>query len=660
MSGYRWRIICPGVIPTVLLLFILAFPGVVMGAAEPFNDIRGHWAEKSMLEMNAYDIVHGYPGGRFLPDNQVTMLEAVVMIINTLGLNEKAGRVDLSGLQFHPTVSWGKGHLALAAERGMLTRQGLPLIDSRRLASRVEVASMVCLALGLPPAPEYLTFNDTADIPQQYRGYVGAVVKNKIIMGMPGNMFLPGMPVTRAQMCTILNRLIDRKMVAPPSSMALVRGRITEINKDEQKVTLRNLVGEKSVYLPTDLAIYTSTGTVSPTSLDKGKRLKCIADSQGRVRYASLLDESPPVDSRVEGMVVAFDRGDGGYSLTLENGTGDRVTYSVEDDALLEKGGQELDARDVLKEDYVEAGLSEDGRVVSIEVFTPQRIAATVVKVADRELTLRSRGREVTYDVSKQVRVTRNYIREMNYDELRQGDRVEAVVMNRTVFQIDCLSGGGDADQMGMVSRVRDDAVYLYVGKEEKRYELDNGAEVIKNGRTVDPDRLNRGDYVHYELDREGRLIYIEVLDEKEGEFEGTLKYITYGGPPNITIVTGSGLEMDYDVAAGATILRDGDEINLSDVIPGSRARILLKDGRVDELEVLDDRNLTVEGRVAGVNRDKWRLTLDIGGRNFTFPVMAGVVITGGEGESPDLAHLEGYMVEAQIKDGKIEKISVQ
>ncbi len=650
-------------LPVCLLAAVVIFfcgwfsTGMASAGEGTFNDIQGHWAERVILEMNAYDIVHGYPGGEFRPNNKVTMLEAVVMILNTLGWDEEAGQADLSGLQFHPSVTWGREYLALAVEKGMLTRAGLPQIDSQRLASRVEVAALVCLALGLTPDASQVTFFDTGDIPEKYRGYVGAVVKQGIIQGMPGNMFMPGEPVTRAQLCAILSRLIDRKLIPPPPPMELVVGRITSIDMIKEKVLLRNLEGEKTVLLPADITIFTASGTTGPEFLKTGDRLKCIVDVRNNVRYAALMDDASIANS-VEGLVVSFSRDGSGYNLTLETNEGDYLTCPVEDDARLFRASRETDTYRPVENDYVQAGLDVNGRVVRIDIYPPERISGTVVEVGGASLTLRRQGEEEEYAVSPRVQVTRNYVRGMNFSELRRGDRVEAVVMKRTIFQVNLLSDVLTG-QSGMVSRVHSKAIYLYVGDEEKRYELDEQVEVIRDGRLIDVRDLRRGDYVNFEVDGRGYVITIEVLDEDEGEFEGTVKYLDVYPTPWLTIALPGGLEMEYEVSGKVDVLRDGDRINLSDIIPGSQVAVRVEDGKVTEIEVLDDQNLTVKCLVSGVNPERRRITLEINDRYFTYFLAPGAAILDRNGKPVSLEDLEGYRVEVRLKDGEVDRITV-
>lgn len=52
--------------------------------AEKFTDIKGHWAEKYINEIAEMGIVNGRPGGKFVPNDNVTRAEAAVMIRNVI------------------------------------------------------------------------------------------------------------------------------------------------------------------------------------------------------------------------------------------------------------------------------------------------------------------------------------------------------------------------------------------------------------------------------------------------------------------------------------------------------------------------------------------------------------------------------------------------
>ena len=169
----------------VLVVLLAAGAGFVSPAqGAEFSDISGHWAEGSMVEMSKYGIVNGYPDGTFKPNRSVSRLESVAMILNAAGERERAEAIDpdRTGLTYPPGVTWGKGHLALAVEKGMITAEGLPGFNPNREATRLEVAAMLCLALDLPIDYTPLTFYDAAKVSSGYQPYVSTVVKYGLIV----------------------------------------------------------------------------------------------------------------------------------------------------------------------------------------------------------------------------------------------------------------------------------------------------------------------------------------------------------------------------------------------------------------------------------------------------------------------------------------------
>jgi len=47
----------------------------------PFTDIRGHWAENTIVEMVSRGILDGYPDGTFRPDAPVKVDQFIKMLI---------------------------------------------------------------------------------------------------------------------------------------------------------------------------------------------------------------------------------------------------------------------------------------------------------------------------------------------------------------------------------------------------------------------------------------------------------------------------------------------------------------------------------------------------------------------------------------------------
>ncbi|MEW6424672.1 MAG: S-layer homology domain-containing protein [Bacillota bacterium] len=642
------------------LTICLVFPqGQAAFAAARFSDVKGHWAEQSILEMSAYEIVRGYPGGTFKPNADIAFQEAIVMIMNTLGWGEEAAKADLTGLTF-PAGTWAKGYLALAVKKGMLTKDGLPLLDPKRPATRLEVASLLCLALDFEPDYTPLNFRDAAQINENYRGYAGAIVKRGIMIGLPGNIFAPEMVITRAQMCTLLSRLIEQNWVAPPPPRKRLIARITGIDEDGDAITVRDLGGEKTITLSADCPLFDGKNKmIARSSLQENMRIKLIVDGDRKAYYGRLLSDFGPVQKTAEGFLVSFAPGAKGYALTLETETGARLQYDMYADAALRKGGSQLTAADLKRDSFVTISLDKNNMIFEMEVFEPETVNGTLIDIDRDELTIKRRGVKQDYLLGKNVRVTKNTLRPMNLSDLQPGDYISIVVLNDKVFQIDCLSDMV-AGLSGMLSKVRGKSIYIYVQNEEKRYDLDEQVEIFQDGRRKDLTDLKRGDYINFAVADNERVISIEILDEKEGEFTGTVLYLGTVNRPFITLRTAGGLELDYDINRNASIYKYGDEINLEDVVPGAKVRIEVDEGRVEEIDVLDDRNITLEGRVVNINEEKNRLTMEINGRKYNYNLSVALTVIDADGKNVDLQDTMNYRVEAKLADGEIKEIRVK
>lgn len=623
-----------------------------------FKDISGHWAETSMLEMNAYDLIQGYPDGQLKPDRSVSLLEAIKMILNTVGLGEVAKNTNFSSLYFSPEITWGKEYLAVALQKKMLTKQDLGKINPNRPVTRSEFAYLLCLALDFEPDYSPLSFADTAEIKEEHRGYVGKLVNNGIIKGLPGNIFAPNREISRAQITTILLRLIEEKIVEPPPKRNRVSGWVTEVNLEKKKLKVKNLWGENEfVFLPDSLLLKKGQEKTFE-SITKGERVKLIVDAAKQVRYAALLEQFESAAKEQEGFIVSLPSSSKGYSLILESDTKDKFTFGFLDDAQLIKGNEETNINKIKEDSYVEVSLDKNGWIFKLELFEPQKVGGTIINSETDKLRIKVHGVEESYRVSKNVRVTKNLIRNMAYQDLKKGDRVEVLLFKDTVFHIDYLSDI-ITGLSGMISKVQKKYIYIYVQNQENRYEYNEQIEIIKKGKQVDTDELKRGEYVFFEVDNEQKVIYLETIDEEEGELEGIAKYLFISDRPSITLINTGGLEMDYDLDSDACFLKDGDEINLEEIVPGAKVRIKIEDKKVVEIEVLDDLNITIDGRIIKFNEEKYRLTLEINGRKYSYDVSKKLDIIDNKKTGKKLTEMEGYWIKAYLVDGEVSKIEI-
>ena len=640
----------------VLVLLLAAGAGFASPAqGAEFSDINGHWAEGSMLEMSKYGLVSGYPDGTFKPNRSVSRLESVAMILNAAGERERAEAIDpgRAGLTFPPGVTWGMGHLALAVEKGMITSEGLPSFNPNKEATRLEVAAMLCLALDLPIDYTPLTFYDAAKISSGYQPYVSTVVKYGLIVGMPGNQFMPDFQVTRAQISAMLLRAVEAGLAHPYKDHSAF-GRLTETIGSDGSFTVRNIHGTKNIKLAADYVVVRDEKIIDASKLSRGDRVKAILNSSGRAVLIKVIKDDLSTDSTVKGLVTGTSTSGGMFRLSIEV-DGRSEAYPVYQDARIYKGNKEDTVAALVRDNYVEAELDERGTAWKITVYEAKKITGTIVSISPGEITVRSMGDDREYDVDRRVRVTRNIIREMSYSELKRGNRVELVVLGSTVYHIDYLSDS-TASLRGIFSYLRGDMFYVYTDDGEKGYELDRYVEVLRGGRVIDISRVNRGDLVAYELDGYDRMVYVEVLDEKNMDIDGEVSYISSN---SIGIIDAGGMDFYYDVSSSVKVLRYGDLINLLDIVPGAKIEVVLEKGKVTEIKVLDDENITVTGHVVNINQERGRITLEINRLRYTYDLVAGPVVTDSRDRSIRLIDVDDQYVKAKLVNGRVAEISL-
>jgi len=641
-------------------ILILAFIGLVIpykqaeAAVKTFSDIKGHWANKSILEMNAYGIVQGYPGDVFKPNENIEFQQVVAMIMNAQGLKGEAEKADLTGLSFSEGT-WAKGYLALAVQKNMLTRDGLPKLNPKRPATRLEVASLFCLALGFEPDYAQLDFLDAEQIDKNYRGYVGAIVKRGIMVGLPGNVFAPDTKITRAQMCVILSRLFDENWISPSPPMVRLTGRITGLDAEKRIVEIRNISGQNSVFIPEDCLLFNGNNLVGLDSLNKGLRIKLILDSSGQVCFGDFLSDYGSARSTEEGFLISLSTVGQVYSLSLETETGEKKQFEVYSDARLIKRGDEITAAGLRTDVFLQVSLDENNKIFEIEIHEPEKISGALLQIDASQLAVNIKGSKQVYTINNNVQVTRNTIRPMLLADLKPGDYVNLTIINDKVFQIDCLPDVV-AGLSGMVTKVTAEYIRIIVGNQENRYDLDEQVEISKDGSNMKLGKLKRGDYITFALANQ-KVISIEILNETEGEFTGTVLYFSTGGNPSITVKISGGLELDFDLDKDITIYRYGDRINAEDILPGASILVEVDKGKAKKIDILDDLNITLDGILVNINEEGNRLTLDIGTRKISYNLATDLIVLNENGQKTSLTNLNEERIEATLENGIVVKI---
>jgi major membrane immunogen (membrane-anchored lipoprotein) len=248
------------------------------GITFDFDDSKeAPWAEEYIGKMQAKEVIKGYGDGTFKPNAPVTRIEAIVMAVRLMGLEEEAlAKSDDVKLHFkdaNQIPKWGRGHVIVALENGLFNGTE-DKIQSNKPASRVWIVQLLVKALGfeqeaLSQMTNIPDFEDVADIPAGSIGYVNVAVEQGITTGYGDNTFKPNQPVKRGEMAAFLDRTNDGLL--ENAGAITIQGIITAIEFGEETVSedVYNETVTNDVYQSTDgsITIQTFTGDTQTYSI---------------------------------------------------------------------------------------------------------------------------------------------------------------------------------------------------------------------------------------------------------------------------------------------------------------------------------------------------------------------------------------------------------
>ncbi|HYE12764.1 MAG TPA: S-layer homology domain-containing protein, partial [Patescibacteria group bacterium] len=210
-----------------------------------FDDSKDvSWALNAIEKLAGKGILGGIGQGKFAPQNKVTQLEALAMVLRLTGDNDEA---DSKKNQVHPlykgqSSNWGLGYIFVAIEKKILLPEELGSFNPNTPAKRHEIAKYIVRAMGktndaLKHMDEDLSFKDSSAVPEKSVGYVYLVNELKIMTGN-NNMFKPMEPVTRAEMAVLLDRA-DGKITLPDTDTKKNGIVFVSADVDDNEITVK-------------------------------------------------------------------------------------------------------------------------------------------------------------------------------------------------------------------------------------------------------------------------------------------------------------------------------------------------------------------------------------------------------------------------------------
>ena len=151
--------------------------------------------------------IGGYPDGNFAPDKQITRGEVAAIFARLLADKAEAGKVYTSTFKDVPADLWSASSIGLMQSLGMLSGYEDGTFRPEQPITRAELIALVCRFKAA--APGVPVFND---VPSTHWAYndINAAAAQGWTGGYEDGSFRPGQPITRAEVVSILCRVLDR------------------------------------------------------------------------------------------------------------------------------------------------------------------------------------------------------------------------------------------------------------------------------------------------------------------------------------------------------------------------------------------------------------------------------------------------------------------
>lgn len=423
MNGKN-RMICALLIILLGLMAATGFNGTAVFAADSysFTDLEKHWARSRVTRLSSLDLVKGYPDRTYRPEQLVSRLETIALVIRTGGFDAEASKqrtaaagssarsdtdANNDAIQI-PSVPWGQSYLDLAITKGFLQLDQSGEFVYNNPASRLEVARLLARALYLvPPLPVSgkaegggtgieldvlepdCIFNDEKSLSESDRAIVRAVAAAGVMSGYPDGAFLPQKHLTRAEMAVILSRLVDRGWVKTAEGRR-VSGWIShvETQKGYQELELTSLAGKQKIRLAAGALCFRGE---EEWPLERALNYRCevILNGRRQAAWVDLLEQRiiPQKTDKIRGSVRSVALGEDNLLVLNDLHCQDQVLPLAWDAAVegknADKGFQSLKAGSFV--DLEVAG----GQVRKAIILEVKIVSGTVEGFDNRRLYLK-------------------------------------------------------------------------------------------------------------------------------------------------------------------------------------------------------------------------------------------------------------------------------
>lgn len=524
-----------------LIFAAAALPVSAAGFSDVDDDQTVSWAKDSIDKMTAQGYIKGYEDGTFRPYRAISKIECLILMARMLGMEDEdfAGFADDAVSACKTTAakynSTYPNELSYLLYCGVLEESELVDYASAANANtqllRYQAAMLMSKLLGADSeAKAYsvstATYADDAAIPAAAKPYVEYVSANSIMNGMDKTadgrpQFSPLTSLTRAQMATLLARMIDKL------DIACVEGTVDSVSSS--KISVDGTV----MALTSDSRILIDGKSGSASSLSEG----CTASVLRANGRAFIVDAQEPQEKTVTyGVVVRKSEGADGRKITIADyeNKDNTATYTLSDSCQVYVNDSKATIADIMANNFIKLTLT--GSKVS-EISTAEKtidikgiLVSTTFDDEDNvylNVSDEDGSDEQQYTVSsKGASVTRDD-EEAEFSDLVAGDKV---TLRLTYGKITSVTASGDTEPFsGLLKEIiisSNPAITVTINGRDKTYKLSPKVQIYiaEKESTIYDLRPNVNISGKLDNDMVKSISTSTVPVNEKGEFVGTVK----------------------------------------------------------------------------------------------------------------------------------------
>ena len=573
-------------------LSLLLLCGLVLGLAAPafaaYSDLAGHWAKSYMEEMAEKGYLKGYEDGTMKPDQNITTLEALVLMSRFYRVDAGTLQKILDDKQSTVTAvagadyAWAKNELAVCLAAGIVSETEL---RAMKLGSNIEkeyLSVLLVRAMGQAAAASEmenipLAFADASEITASRRAYVAWLVYSGIVIGDETNKFQPRSHVTRAVVATMVSRALaymEEHLLA--SSMdsytgtVIVSGVIEEAGTDDFWLRESNGLLRRCVILPTTEV--TINGIDRKISISNEGDYATAVIVNGGLSSVAVADRAG--ETWVRGLLNSIQSSGGAASVQLLDKEEELTRYIVLSSAAITQNGKTVPASGLVRGSYAVLRLingtvtelsATNEKLVLEGVVNDVELGSTVamdVKAADGTLF------RLELDMSALPPIYRGG-EPVGIDRVKRGDQVTAEIQNGMVIRL--IATGGEVSLEGRITLITENAAgVVWTIRDDSNqahaFALDPGISCFSDNTEIPWSEVRVGNTV-------GLVVYEDMITEvyvKEslqsgGKLSGTVLSVS-----SDTITTFAGNKLIYITVPSGNVLSTatGGKVSLTSIKP--------------------------------------------------------------------------------------------